>query len=95
MFGLLRQAVLVELLKMVGLLFLNSEGYVPPALTVFVWLPLLAVGIIATRALKPLSWAVGKAQWALKDGNEHPLKAVGYLGGVLVFTAVAGWKAFL
>ena len=55
-----------------------------PALVVFVWLPLLAIGIIAGRVSGPFFWAVGKTQWFLKDGQNHPLKAVGLVAVVVV-----------
>lgn len=55
-----------------------------PAMVVFAWLPLLALGIFVGRLLQPLSWLVTKTQWALKDGNKHPLKAVGYIAAVAV-----------
>jgi hypothetical protein len=63
-----------------------------PASVVFVWLPLFALGILVVRALTPLSWIVTKAQWLLKDGNEHPLKAVGYVAAIAVFIVAAGWQ---
>ena len=78
-----------------------SELFVPlrmsllfslPGIVVFAWLPLFAVGIIALRVFAALSWTVGKAQWALKDGKQRPLKAVGYVAAVVVFAVVAGWQ---
>jgi hypothetical protein len=60
-----------------------------PALAVFAWLPLFAVGILAIRALTPLSWLVEKTRWALKDGEEHPLKAIGYVAALIVFIVAA------
>jgi hypothetical protein len=66
-----------------------------PAMAVFVWLPLFALGIVIARLLTPLSWIVGRAQWFLKEGNEHPLKAIGYVAAVVVFLgAVAGRAVF-
>jgi hypothetical protein len=56
-----------------------------PALAVFAWLPLFALGILVARLLTPLSWVVGNTQWALKEGKEHPLKAIGYVAAVVVF----------
>ena len=55
------------------------------ALAVFVWLPLVALGILTARFLTPLSWVVGRTQWFLKEGMEHPLKAIGYVAAVVVF----------
>jgi hypothetical protein len=56
-----------------------------PAFFVFAWLPLFAVGILTARFLTPLSWIVGRTQWFLKEGKEHPLKAIGYAAAVVVF----------
>jgi hypothetical protein len=67
--------------------------FVWPALTVFVWLPLFALGILMARVLTPLSWVVGRAQWFLKDGKEHPLKAIGYVAAVVVFLGTVAGRA--
>jgi hypothetical protein len=66
-----------------------------PALAVFTWLPLFALGILIARLLTPLSWIVGRTQWFLKEGKEHPLKAIGYVAAVVVFLGtVAGRLVF-
>ena len=66
-----------------------------PALAVFAWLPLFALGILTARFLTPMSWIVGRTQWFLKGGKEHPLKAIGYVAAVVVFLgAVAGRAVF-
>src|ERR1700739_4367892 len=59
--------------------------YIWPALAVFSWFPLFSLGILTGRALKPLSWMVGRTQWFLKEGKEHPLKAIGCVAAVAVF----------
>ena len=63
-----------------------------PAVVVFAWLPLFASGIVASRIFGGFSWITGKAQWALKDGKEHPLKVVGYVAGAIVFLVFVGWQ---
>ena len=66
-----------------------------PAMAVFIWLPLFALGIVAARLLTPLSWIVGRTQWFLKEGKEHPLRAIGYVAAVVVFLGtVAGRVIF-
>jgi hypothetical protein len=66
-----------------------------PAILVFGWLPLFALGIVIIRLLDPLSWVVDKTQWFLKDGKDRPLKAIGYVAAVVVFLGtVAGRVAF-
>jgi hypothetical protein len=62
-----------------------------PAMAVFVWLPLLALGIVVARL--PTSWIVGRAQWFLKEGKEHPLKAIGYVAAVVVFLGTVAARA--
>jgi hypothetical protein len=66
-----------------------------PAVVVFVWLPLFALGILAIRALTPLSWIVEKAQWVLKEGDKHPLKAIGCVAAVAVFVVTVGLRAII
>jgi hypothetical protein len=65
----------------------------PPALAVFTWLPLFAFGILIARSLTPLSWIVGRTQWFLKEGKEHPLKAIGYVAAVVVFLGTVAGRA--
>jgi hypothetical protein len=64
-----------------------------PALLVFSWLPLFAFGIVIARLLTPLSWIVGRTQWFLKEGKEHPLKAIGYVAAVVVFLGTVAARA--
>jgi hypothetical protein len=60
----------------VALINLNVLASVPAAI-VFLWL--------LPRALTPFAWIVAKTQWSLKDGPEHPLRAVGCVIAVIVF----------
>jgi hypothetical protein len=63
-----------------------------PGLAVFAWLPLFGLGMLVVRTLTPLSWAVNRLQWALRDGKEHPLKAVGIVAATFVLLLTAGWQ---
>jgi hypothetical protein len=75
--------------------FVGATVFIWPALAVFAWLPLFALGIVIVRLLTPLSWMVGRTQWFLKEGKEHPLKAIGYVAAVVVFlSTVAGRLVF-
>jgi hypothetical protein len=65
----------------------------PAALIVFAWLPLFALGILMARLLTPLTWVVGRTQWFLKEGKEHPLKAIGYVAAVVVFVGTVAGRA--
>jgi hypothetical protein len=66
-----------------------------PALAVYIWLPLFALGILAARALIPVSRIVAKVQWFLNEGNEHPLRAIGCVAAVVVFGVVIAWRTAL
>jgi hypothetical protein len=69
-----------------------GEIFVYPALAVFAWLPVLALGILIARLLTPLSWVVGRTQWFLKEGKEHALRAIGYLAAVVIFIGAVAWR---
>ena len=73
---------------LVGLNFVASI----PAMAVFLWLPLFAAGLLAIRILSPFSWMVTKAQWGLKAGDQHPLKALGCVIAPIVFALSVAWQ---
>jgi hypothetical protein len=56
-----------------------------PALIVQMWLPLLAVGVLSLRVLQVFLYAVGRAQWFLRGGSNHPIEAAGLIAAILVF----------
>jgi hypothetical protein len=66
-----------------------------PAVLVFAWLPLFSMGLIVLRLATPISTAISKMQWFLKDGTDHPLNAVGIVAGTVVFVCAAAWQFFL
>jgi hypothetical protein len=70
-------------------LFSSTFIFALPAMAVFGWLPLLALGILAFRTMASLSWVLAKTQWFLKGGTEHPLRAVGYIAALTVFIIAA------
>jgi hypothetical protein len=72
----------------------GAFGLTIPATAVFIWLPLLAFGLLLLRAGTPASLVVAKVQWLLKDGKDHPLEAVGYVVGAVVFILAAVWQVF-
>jgi hypothetical protein len=79
-------------LPMLYLIFYGGLPFVLPAVAVFAWLPLFALGIVVIRAIAPLSSMVAKAQWALKEGDQHPLKAIGCVAAVVVFAVTVGLR---
>jgi hypothetical protein len=74
---------------------LSAHTITLPAMIVFIWLPLFALGILVIRALTPLSWIVAKTQWALKEGDQHPLKAIGCVAAAVVFAIAVGLRALV
>jgi hypothetical protein len=67
----------------------------PPALLVFAWLPLFGLGLAMVRLINVLQPVVLKMQWFLKDGKDHPLIAVGYVAGAIVFVIAVAWRLLL
>jgi hypothetical protein len=63
-----------------------------PAIIVFSWILLLGLAIALLRMVKPLSHATSTLRWLLKDGKDHPLVAVGYVAGAIVFFVSAIWQ---
>jgi hypothetical protein len=59
------------------------------AFVVHLWLILLAIGMVFIEVLNRLLWATGKMQWFLKQGQHHPLEAIGYVAGGVVFSLAA------
>ena len=58
-----------------------------PALMVFGWLPLFALGILLIRLLNLMSTVAERARWFLKDGEKKPLVVIGYVAATFVFVA--------
>jgi hypothetical protein len=65
---------------------LESIMFSIPALLVFAWLPLLALCIVGFRCLNVLFRLVGLVQWSLKNGNNHPITALGVVAGLATFS---------
>jgi hypothetical protein len=60
-----------------------------PGVAVFLWLPLYLLGLLTIRLSVPLFRLIAGIQWVLKDGKDHPLKAIGCVAAVAVFAAAA------
>jgi hypothetical protein len=56
-----------------------------PALVIHLWLPLFAISSLAVKLVYLIFRAVEKAQWFLKEGDAHPLKAIGVVATIIVF----------
>jgi len=70
------------------------DAMMTPALLVHLWLPLTAIGGFLVRLFYPVFRVVEWAQWFLKQGSRHPLRAIGTVAAALVFAVTAIGKAF-
>jgi hypothetical protein len=57
-----------------------------PAFFVHLWLPLFGLGALAVRGFYLFFDLARLAQWFLKGGSRHPVRAVGAAAAILVFT---------
>jgi hypothetical protein len=69
--------------------------FYPPAVFVHFWFVLVAAAALLLRISDWALAAVGWAQWFLKRGRYHPLKALGYVAAALVFVGTATIQALL
>jgi len=66
-----------------------NNGLLAAALVVHLWLPLLALSVVLLKALNYFRAAVGMTQDFLSKGSSHPLEAIGYVAGAIVFVGTA------
>jgi hypothetical protein len=62
-----------------------STTVLKSAFIVHLWLPLFALSSLVARLMFWLFRAVEWAQWFLKQGDAHPLKAIGIVATIIVF----------
>jgi hypothetical protein len=65
-----------------------------PTLAVHLWLPLFGFGLLCVTGLKYLLQAIGGVRWFLERGDDHPLDAVGYVLGTIVFVGAGALQLF-
>jgi len=63
-----------------------------PALLIHLWLLLFAAGALGIRLFYPIFRVIVWAQWFLKQGDRHPMRAIGMVAAALMFTVGAIWK---
>ena len=68
--------------------------FVIPALLVYIWLPIFAFSALFARGITMILVTINWAQWFLKQGNQHPLRAIGVVASALVFVAITGLELF-
>ena len=73
-------------------LILTPNTLFLPALIVFMWLPIFGYSLAIVRTFNALTPMVRKAQWLIKDGENHPLNAVGYVAAAIVFFVTLIWR---
>jgi hypothetical protein len=74
-----------QISQVIGLQLAHSAMYSIPALFAQLWLPLFVFGLICMKGIHYFLRAVQSMQWFLKRGDEHPLDAIGYVAGAVVF----------
>jgi hypothetical protein len=66
------------------------------ALLVHLWLVVFVVALLGVRLGYMILRAVEWAEWLLKQGEQHPFKAIGVIGALLAFIVIElGKQAFL
>jgi hypothetical protein len=68
-----------------GLWLTDFISVMRPAFIIHLWLPLFALSSLAVRLVFWIFRAVEWAQWFLKQGDAHPLKAIGLVATIIVF----------
>jgi hypothetical protein len=85
------QAVVVLVVRLFYNLFHKPEfdssliANMRPAFIIHLWLPLFALSTLIARLVFWIFRAVEWAQWFLKQGDAHPLKAIGIVATIIVF----------
>jgi hypothetical protein len=69
----------------------TSLYWAVPAFLVHLWLPFFAIGILGLRILQTLRYGIGKAQWFLSGGTNHPIEAAGVIAAILVFIGTGSY----
>ncbi len=67
----------------------SRSALLVPALVVHLWLPLFAIGVLLARSANYFFRATIWMQWFIKQGQRHPLDAIGYVAGLVVFVVMA------
>jgi hypothetical protein len=60
------------------------------ALLVHLWLPFFALCVGLVQLVTYLRHAAGWTQWFIKQGEQHPLDAIGYVAAVVIFITTSG-----
>jgi hypothetical protein len=65
---------------------MSLSGYLQliPNIIVILWLPLLGVGVLIVKSLNIFLKGVRWSQWFLKQGDIHPLRAIGLAASTVV-----------
>lgn len=59
------------------------------AMVVHVWLPLFAASVLIARGLNSSRHVAIRVQWFLKQGNKHPLQAIGFVAASICLIGAA------
>jgi hypothetical protein len=65
------------------------------AAVVHAWLPLFAIGVVVARLLNSGRRAAIGVQWFLREGNRHPLQAIGFVAAIFTFVGSSLFQIFV
>jgi hypothetical protein len=54
-------------------------------ISVHLWLPIMALSLVASKVLIYVTQATQWTQWFIKQGRDHPFDALGYVAALIVF----------
>jgi hypothetical protein len=84
-----RKVMVWDIDVVIGILYLAFSNLflrlMSPALVIHLWLPLFALSTLIARLVFWIFRAVEWAQWFLKQGDAHPVKAIGIVATIIVF----------
>ena len=63
----------------------RSMYFFTAAFIIHLWLPIFGLSLLIVQLVYWLFRAVEGAQWLLKQGDAHPLKAIGIVATIIVF----------
>ena len=71
-----------------------SDVLVTTAFLVHLWLPFFALCVALLKGLNYVLLATKQVQWFIKQGRDHPLDALGIVGGTVVFVGAVAVQLF-
>jgi hypothetical protein len=77
----------IRLRRVILLFYGVYAAFMIPATFVYLWLPFMLLGIWGLRLFHLLIAAVSRTQWFIRQGSQHPYRAIGLVAACLVFVS--------